>query len=150
MILEKRASRQVAKKIHLMQKVEEKPGKEVGENEQESANAKDKECKKAERKECQGDSEKKLLQHNKDQTGPRSVIAKPVSIQDQTQTAVGKSNPAANACMTKTSYNPITHVSSESCITVYLINKLHRIRSISIAYKYQTLTQTLVHVLFIS
>ncbi|XP_060753368.1 mitogen-activated protein kinase 15 [Tachysurus vachellii] len=111
MILEKRASRQMARKAPLKQKAEEKPGEEVGENEQEGANARDKECKKAERMLGQGDREKKLLQHNKDQTEARSVTAKPVSIQDQTRPAVGKSSPAANVCMNKTSYNPITHVS---------------------------------------
>ncbi|MCI4392131.1 hypothetical protein PGIGA_G00142560 [Pangasianodon gigas] len=113
MILEKRASRQMARKAHLKQKAEEKPGRDVGENERDKANVNDKECKKAERKEGEGDGEKKLLQHNKDQPGAGSVTAKPVSIQDQTQLAVGKSSPAANSSMTKTSYNPITHVSND-------------------------------------
>lgn len=136
MILEKRASRQMARKAPLKQKAEEKPGEEVGENEQDGANAKYIECKKAERMLGQGDREKKLLQHNKDQTDARSVTAKPVSIQDQTQPAVGKSSPAANACMNKTSYNPTTHVSCKSCFTVQLIHQLHRLRGSSVAYKY--------------
>lgn len=125
MILEKRASRQMARKAHQKQKAEEKPGRDVGENGQDRANVNDTECKKADRKEREGDGEKKSLQHYKDQPGAGSVAAKPVSIQDQTQVAVGRRSPAANVSMTKTSYNPITHVSSESCFIVQLIHRLH-------------------------
>lgn len=108
----------MAKKAHLKQKAEERPGRDVGENEQDKAKVNDKVCKKAERKEGEGDGDKKLLQHNKDQPGAGAVTAEPVYIQDQTQIAVGRSSPAANASITKTSYNPITHVSSECCFTV--------------------------------
>ncbi|XP_053468305.1 mitogen-activated protein kinase 15 isoform X2 [Ictalurus furcatus] len=111
MILEKRASRQMARKAHLKQKAEEKPGRDVGENERDKANINDKECKKAERKDGEGVGEKKLLQHNKDQPGAGSVTTKPVSIQNLAQVAIGRSSPAANGSMTKTTYNPITHVS---------------------------------------
>ncbi|XP_053468304.1 mitogen-activated protein kinase 15 isoform X1 [Ictalurus furcatus] len=113
MILEKRASRQMARKAHLKQKAEEKPGRDVGENERDKANINDKECKKAERKDGEGVGEKKLLQHNKDQPGAGSVTTKPVSIQNLAQVAIGRSSPAANGSMTKTTYNPITHVSND-------------------------------------
>ncbi|XP_053347338.1 mitogen-activated protein kinase 15 [Clarias gariepinus] len=113
MILEKRASRHMAKKAHLKQKAEGKPGKDVRENEVDKANANDKECKKAERNECDGTGERKLLQHSKTQHGAASVPAKTVFVQDQTQPGVGRSSPAANGSVTMTSYNPITHVSSD-------------------------------------
>lgn len=120
MILEKRATRQMASKAHLKQKAEEKPGREVGDNGQDKALSKDKECKKAEREEGgEGDGGKK---NNKDQPGAGSDTAKPVSIQNPTLIA-GKSRPAANACMTKASYNPITHVLSKSCFTEQLVYK---------------------------
>lgn len=112
MILEKRALRQMARIAHKKQKAEEKAGRAVSENEQDKANANDEDCKKVDRKEAE--EEKKLLQHHKDQPGAGSVIAKPVSIQGQAQVAARRSSPAANTNMTKTSYNPITHVSSES------------------------------------
>lgn len=108
----------MARKARLKQKAEEKPGRDVGENEQDKAKVNDKGCKKVERKEGEGDGDRKLMQHNKDQPGAGAATAKPVSIQDQTQTAIGKSSPAADTSITKTSYNPITHVSSESCVTV--------------------------------
>lgn len=120
MILEKRASRQVARKAHQKQQAEEKPRRDVGENERDKANVSDKECKKAARKEGEGDGGNKFLQHQKDQTGAGSVTIKPVSVCDQSQLAVRKSSQAANANMTKTSYNPITHVSSKPCFTVQL------------------------------
>lgn len=112
MILEKRTSRQMARIAHKKQKAEEKPGRVFGKNEQDKGNANDEECKKVDRKEAE--EEKKLLQHHKDQPGAGSVIAKPISVQDQAQVAVRRSSSAANANMTKASYNPITHVSSES------------------------------------
>ncbi|KAF7691150.1 mitogen-activated protein kinase 15 isoform X1 [Silurus meridionalis] len=111
MILEKRASRQIARKAHLKQKAEQRPGRDLSENAPDKTNKNDKECKKTEKKEPEGDREKKL-QHNKERLGAGLVVSKPVTTQDQTQLAVGRSSPAANTSITKTVYNPITHVSN--------------------------------------
>lgn len=128
MILDKRASRQMARKAHKKQKAEEKPGRDVGENEHD----------KVERKEGEGDGEKKL-QYYKDPPGAGSVTGKPVSVQDQAQVAVRRNSPAANASMT--SYNPITHVSSKPCFIVQLIHVTQSVISAGVI---------LVHILFIS
>ncbi|XP_072530994.1 mitogen-activated protein kinase 15 [Salminus brasiliensis] len=113
MILEKRATHKMERRVHLKKQAEEKTGGDSGDNKLDTVNGKDKECRDEEREEGEGDGEKKSFHTKTDHPGTRPVAAKSVPTQEQSQPAIVRSSPATSPRMTKTSYNPITHVSSD-------------------------------------
>lgn len=77
---------------------------------------------------------------NSTKTTPRPATSKPVSTPKQTHQAIGRSSQSTNPNMAKTSYNPITHVSSKSCFTVQLyiwtryLNTWNRLKKITLFF----------------
>ncbi|KAA0710314.1 Mitogen-activated protein kinase 15 [Triplophysa tibetana] len=105
MILEKRVSRQIYKKPHFKQEIEEKTREVNGDSEMDKSNE-------STAGKCGADvdhewkSPKDKKSHN--ETGP--PVAKPLSKPEQTHTLVENSSPAVSPSAVQTSYNPITHV----------------------------------------
>ncbi|KAL7829657.1 hypothetical protein AOLI_G00305420 [Acnodon oligacanthus] len=112
MILEKRATRQMERRVHVKQQAEEKTGGASGDNKLDKVNGQDKECRKEDIEGGGGDGEKKSVHNKMDHPATRPVVAKPVPTQEQAQTVIERSSPATSPSMAKISYNPITHVSN--------------------------------------
>lgn len=112
MILEKRATRQIERRVHLKKQAEEKTGGDSSNNKLDKVNGKDEECRNDEREEEEVDGKKESFYTKTDYPGTQPAVAKSAPFQEQTQPAIVKSSPATSPRMVKTSYNPITHVSS--------------------------------------
>ncbi|KAI4874186.1 hypothetical protein NFI96_018989, partial [Prochilodus magdalenae] len=112
MILEKRATRQVERRVHVRQQAEEKTDNVSGDSNLDKVNGLDKECRKKETEGEEGDVEKKSVHNKTDHPVTQPAVAKPVPAQEQAQTAMERSGPATSPNMGKISYNPITHVST--------------------------------------
>ncbi|KAK1804748.1 hypothetical protein P4O66_003599 [Electrophorus voltai] len=111
LILEKRANRQMVERDHLKQKADEMTRECGGDHDLDKDNRKDKELKRDERQEGGREGEMKLCKKS-DQPKTQSVDAKPTGKKELPQPYNGRSSPAIDPNMVKTSYNPITHVSN--------------------------------------
>uniref|UniRef100_A0A8B9RN23 Mitogen-activated protein kinase 15 n=1 Tax=Astyanax mexicanus TaxID=7994 RepID=A0A8B9RN23_ASTMX len=112
-LYEVKATRQIERRVHLKKQTEEKTGGESSNNKQDKVNRKDEESRNDEQEEEEVDGKKESFYTKTDHSGTQPAVAKSVPSQEQTQPAIGRSSPATSPRMAKTSYNPITHVSSE-------------------------------------
>ena len=88
MILEKRATRQVERRVHVRQQAEEKTDKVSGDSNLDKVNGLDKECRKKETEGEEGDGEKKSVHNKTDHPETQPAVAKPVPAQEQALTAM--------------------------------------------------------------
>lgn len=102
MILEKRASRQMHKQPHFIQKAEEKTAEVNGDKSNERGAGFQREGKRG----VDGDHDRKSSNDKKSSNGTGAAVVKPLSMPEQTHSA------PESTSVVKTSYNPITHITN--------------------------------------
>lgn len=116
MILEKRVSRQIHKQPHFKQKLEEKTREVNGDGGMNKSNGKSAGFDGQGGED--GDHERKSPKDKKSHNGTGPPVGKSLNKPEQTHSSVENSNPAVSPSAVKTSYNPITHIPSEFCLTL--------------------------------